>query len=323
MRDVETTPAVVEFAGATDPGRVRTVNQDSFHVGTLPRNQVMALVADGMGGHNTGEVASQKAVSIMRQELERGLKHPPSAIARAMQTANLAIFDHAAEHPENSGMGTTLTVVLLDDQVGLVAHVGDSRAYLLRDGELRQLTLDHTGVADRVRQGILSEDEARQHRWRNVITNALGNNAQVRMELLHFTVQAGDRVLLCSDGVSMLLAPPLMKRILLDNPPAQAASSLLEEANRRGSPDNVTAVVLQVNAVEPRPKTYELPGGAFEAETVRLGETLSGIRQVEEVYPARNWLSKLRRQSWYPYRFWLLGCLYLVLLIILFTVWSR
>lgn len=315
--------AAVEFAGATDAGRVRTVNEDSFHVGELGNRQIAAVVADGMGGHKTGEVASQKAVDIMRRELERGRSHPPATIARAMQTANLAIYDYAAEHPENLGMGTTCTVVVLDDQVGLVAHVGDSRAYLLRDGELRQLTLDHTWVADRVRQGILSEDEAKQHRWRNVITNALGSNPEIRLELLHFEVRPGDTVLLCSDGVSMLLAPEVLKRLLSEHSPAEASARMLEEANRRGSPDNVTAVVLRVNDVETRPKKYALPEGrAFEAATVRLGETMSGIRQVEEEYPAQDAFSKLKRQPWYPYRFWLLGCAYLVLLIVLFTVWS-
>ncbi len=316
--------APIDFAGATDAGRVRTVNQDSHFVGELGGRKVAAIVADGMGGHRTGEVASEKAVQILRSELERGRSHPPVTLARALQTANLAIYDYAAEHPESSGMGTTCTVVVLDDQVGLVAHVGDSRAYLLREGELRQLTLDHTWVADRVRQGILSEEEAKQHRWRNVITNVLGSHPEIRVELLHFEVRQGDRILLCSDGISMLLSPEVMKRILSDADPAKASQELVDEANKRGSPDNITAVVLRANAVESHPKRYALPQrSAFEGKTVALGETMSGIREIEDEYPSQGFFSKLRRQPWYPYRFWLLGCLYLVLLIVLFSLWSR
>src|SRR5690625_7721846 len=119
-------------------------------------------------------------------------------------------------------MGTTVTVLVLDDQVGLVGQVGDSRAYLLRDGQLRQLTLDHSWVAARVRQGLLSEEDARQHRWRNIITNTLGSNPEVKLELLHCRVKEGDVILLCSDGVSMLLSPELMTRILTENSPAAA-----------------------------------------------------------------------------------------------------
>lgn len=315
-------PAAVEFTGCSDPGRVRTVNQDAFHVGVSRQRRIVAIVADGMGGHRSGEVASRKAVELLRDALNSSRFQPPVAIARATQLANLTIFDEAAENPEHQGMGTTCTVLVLDDQVGLVGHVGDSRAYLLRGGTLRQLTLDHSWVADRVRQGILSEEEARQHRWRNVITNTLGSNPYVKLDLLHFEVREGDVVMLCSDGVSMLLSPELMTRILLENDPETACSTLLEEANSRGSPDNVTAVVLKVNRVEQRSKRYSLPGGgAFEPLSVELGETLGGVRQIEDDYPSRGPLSSLRRHPLYPYRFWLLGSLYLLLLILLFSFW--
>lgn len=313
----------IEFEGGSQPGRVRTVNQDAFFAGPAAGRAFMALVADGMGGHRSGEVASQKAVEIMRRELERSRNQPPVTIARAVQMANLAIFDHSVANPEHQGMGTTCTVVVLDDQVGLVGHVGDSRAYLLRGGELRQLTLDHSWVADRVRQGILSEEEARQHRWRNVITNTLGSNPQVKLDLLHFRVEPGDVILLCSDGVSMLLSTELMKRVLTENSPQEACRRLLEEADGRGSPDNITAVVLRVNSVEARNKKYRLPEGkAFEPASVKLGETLGGVREVEETYPVNDTFSKMKRQAWYPYRFWLLGSLYLLLLILLFSVWG-
>lgn len=316
------TGARVSFAGESAPGRVRAVNQDSFYVGRLPSRAVLAVVADGMGGHKTGEVASQKAVEIVRAELERGRAHPPAALARAVRSANLGVFDYASEHPETTGMGTTLTALLLDDQVGLVGHVGDSRAYLVRDGEIRQLTNDHSWVADRVRQGVLTEGEARQHRWRNVLTNALGASPNVKLDLLHFEVRSGDRLLLCSDGVSSLLQPELLRSLVADLPPAEAAGRLLAEADNRGSPDNVTAVVLAVEEVEPRPKRYRLPAvTAWQPASVELGESTTGIRHVEESYPVQGLGGKLRRHPWYPYRFWLLGCLYLLLLIVVFSLW--
>jgi protein phosphatase len=311
----------VDYAGATASGRVRAVNQDSFHVGQLPNRQVVAIVADGMGGHLTGEVASQKAVDILWRELQRGRTHPPAAMARAVQAANLAIYDHAAEHPESKGMGTTLTVIVLDDQVGLIGHVGDSRAYLIRDNGIRQLTLDHSWVADRVRQGLLTEEVARGHRWRNVITNALGSQPQIKLDVMHFDVRPGDLILLCSDGVSMLLPPELMQRIVQDSPPATACRRLLEEANNRGSPDNITAVIVQVNDVQERPKRYALPAGQDEPATVNIGESMSGIRNIEDAFPVQDMFTKLRKQPWYPYRLWLLGSLYLLLLIIVFSVW--
>ncbi len=315
--------AAIEFSGLTDPGRVRTLNEDAFHVGQGQGRQIIAIVADGMGGHKSGEVASQKAVDALKRELERSRSQPPVTIARAMQMSNLAIFDHSVENPEHKGMGTTATVMVLDDQVGLVGQVGDSRAYLLRGDELRQLTLDHSWVADRVRQGILSEEEARQHRWRNIITNTLGSSPEVKLDLLHFEVREGDTILLCSDGVSMLLSPDHMKRILRSSAPEEACRKLIEESNTRGSPDNVTAVVLKVNSVEQRSKKYRLPEGrAFEPASVNLGETMGGVRQVEESYPVQDIMSKLKRQRWYPYRFWLLGSVYLLLLVLLFSIWG-
>ena len=308
--------------GFSDAGRVRSVNQDSFFVGEVSSKGYLALVADGMGGHQTGEVASQKAVETFRRELQRSRAHPPAAIARAMQIANHEVYNYALDHPEHRGMGTTLTALLVDDQVGLIGHVGDSRAYLIRDEEITLLTHDHSWVADRVRQGMLTEDEARRHRWRNVITNALGSTLKIRLDLRHFEIRSGDRVLLCSDGVSMLLSDTTMLQIVSEYPPEEAARKLVLEADNRGSPDNVTAVVVEVSSILERAKRYQLPYSYQEPQTIDLGETMSGIRKVEEDFSVQGFLSQLRRQSWYPYRGWLLGSLYLILLFVLFsTTW--
>ena len=311
----------VEVGGATHAGKVRVVNQDSFWVGEVAGKGTLAVVADGMGGHQTGEVASQQAVSTFRTALDRSRATAPTAMARASQAANLEIYEYALEHPEHRGMGTTLTTVLIDDQVAIVGHVGDSRAYLVRDGQIEQLTFDHSWVADRVRQGLLTQDEARRHRWRNVITNALGATTAFKLDLHHFELRDGDRLMLCSDGVSMLLSELVMQQIISDNPPTQAAQRLIEEANDRGSPDNVTAVVLHVVSVAPHTKRYALPERDKAPASIDITDTLSGIRRVEDTFPTRSLLAALRKQAWYPYRLWIVGSAYLLLLFVLFSVW--
>lgn len=310
----------VMFSGDSEAGRVRSINQDSFFVGELG-NFYIAAVADGMGGHKTGEVASQKAIEILRRELLKSQNHLPIALARAVQAANLEIHESSNENPEHEGMGTTLTSILLDDQVGLIGHVGDSRAYLVRDGKLKQLTLDHSWVAERVRQGVLTQEEAQKHRLRNIITNALGSEQNVKLDILHFDVQAGDKYMVCSDGVSMLLDEDLLRDIIHENSPDEAVKQLIDASNERGSADNITAVVVQVNDVETRKKPYALPTENLdEPHTVDITKTLSGLRKVEETYPRQDRVSKMKRQAWYPYRMWILGSLYLTLLIIIFTL---
>lgn len=311
----------VTAAGVSDAGRVRAVNQDAHWMGDVPSKGFLAVVADGMGGHQTGEVASEQALSTLRAKLGSTRAHPPAALARAIQAANLAVHALATERPEHHGMGTTLTALLVDDQVGLVGHVGDSRAYRLRDGVLEQLTHDHSWVADRVRQGLLSTEEARRHRWRNVITNVLGAGPRFRLDLTTFEVRAGDRFLLCSDGVSMLVSEGLMAQILKSLPPQGAAEALVAEANDRGSPDNVTAVVVEIAAVAARPKGYDLPASDGTPASIDVGETMSGIRQIEDEFPLRSPLRALRKQPWYPFRGWIVGSLYLMLLFLLFSMW--
>lgn len=320
-RGAKRSATAVAYAALSEAGPVRKVNQDSFFAGEVGGGY-LAVVADGMGGHSTGEVASQKAVEIIRRELAQSRSYPPAALARAVQSANLEIFDYAADHPENHGMGTTLTSVFIDDQVGLVGHVGDSRVYLVRAGAIRQLTFDHSWVAERVRQGTLTAEEAKNHRLRNIITNALGALPEVKLDLSHFQVQKGDRLLLCSDGVNMLLSDDKLLEIVQDFPPTEAARQLIDAANALGSPDNVTAVVMEVRGVEVRTKKYALPPEVRnESRSVTIGGTMSGIRRVEEAFPKRDFWSNLKRKTWFPYRFWILGSLYMILLIIVFSLW--
>lgn len=304
------------LAGASHAGTVREANQDSFFLDLTP-NGALALVADGMGGHVSGELASQKARDALAGALRSGHRYPPLAVAEAVQRANLEIFDHAEANPADRGMGTTLTLVLIDDHLALVGHVGDSRAYLVRDGTIRQLTQDHSWVADRVRQGLLSGDEAKRHGWRNLITNSLGTQNSVRLELSALTLRAGDRLLLCSDGLTLLLSDEVLLEVVAENTPDDAADDLIRRANERGSPDNVTALVVLVREAEVRPKLYTLP--AELPVSVELGEDDRGLMAVEDAFPYRGRSARLRRHPLWPYRYWVVGYALLIALFIVFS----
>lgn len=259
---VEAIPALeLEVAGLSHLGQVRSVNEDAWAAERV-EDQVIALVADGMGGHRAGEVASALATDTLISSFRTLLGTPYDRLARAFQRANLAVYQQASRRVEARGMGTTLTCVLFDDQYLITGHVGDSRAYLLREGELRQLTRDHSWVAERVRQGLILESEARTHRWRNVITNALGSFPQVRLDLIGLELHSGDQVMLCSDGLTGVLTDEQIARAILNGanqPVGQVVEALVNQVNAGGAPDNVTVVLVRAIVVRPKPKSYTLP----------------------------------------------------------------
>jgi serine/threonine protein phosphatase PrpC len=177
-------------------------------------------------------VASRLAVEAILEVLSQ--KEPsPKALLEAFEEANRRIYQEA-QRPENRGMGTTATCLLLDLPYALIAHVGDSRAYLFRKGVLKQLTEDHSWVAERVRQGLLTVEEARTHRWRNVITNALGSFPEARVDLLGLKVEPGDIFLLCTDGLYGVLEDRTLQEVLRNYPPEEAAERLVALANEWG-----------------------------------------------------------------------------------------
>lgn len=221
------------FALETHPGLKRPKNEDALGYTLTPWGGVF-VVADGMGGHRTGEVAARLAVETILAHLKEG-EPSPKALLQAFEEANARIHGEA-QRPENRGMGTTATCLLLDLPYALLAHVGDSRAYLLRQGELTLLTEDHSWVAERVRQGLLTPEEARTHRWRNVITNALGSFPQARVDLLGLKLEPGDVFLLCTDGLSGVLDERTLGEVLRHFPPQEAASRLVALANEWGGP---------------------------------------------------------------------------------------
>ena len=224
---------------ATDIGRVRQGNEDSFLV-----EPPLYAVADGMGGHRGGDVASQLAL----ETVERLFREGQGTLAEQIREANRAVFHRSAEDRNVAGMGTTLTAALVYEGGVHLAHVGDSRAYLLRAGSLRQLTNDHTLVGRMLRAGEITEAEAEVHPHRNVITRSIGTEPEVKVDERDIGLIEGDRLLLCSDGLTNMVAEPQIQAILEATPtnPQEAADRLVRAANRAGGVDNITVVVLDL-----------------------------------------------------------------------------
>ncbi len=213
------------------------------------------IVADGMGGHAAGEVASEMAVRIIAQDLGsfRGLG-PEEATARMIQAirdANAAIYERTLSEHDKRGMGTTTTVLVLHANRYLVGQVGDSRGYLLRDGVFHQLTKDHSYVQEQVDAGYLTPEQARTHPYSNVITRCVGANGDVTPDLFSGVVRAGDVFLLASDGLTGMLEDEALASILkTEGTPEKQVDRLVTEANRRGGLDNITVIIVRVDSVD-------------------------------------------------------------------------
>ena len=236
------------FAAATDVGRMRKNNEDSYL-----SSQPVAAVADGMGGHSAGEVASAIAIEELAALGSRGPWENETAatddLKQAILLANRRIREMAAGDRKLLGMGTTLVALLEDGDMVHVANVGDSRGYLLRQGELSQVTVDHSLVQELVDDGRLSPEDAERHPQRSVITRALGIDPEVEFDLFTYKLQVGDRLLLCSDGLSDVVEPAQIRNVLLRvRNSHQAARKLVTVANEQGGPDNITVIV--VDAVD-------------------------------------------------------------------------
>ncbi|MFP3915881.1 MAG: PP2C family protein-serine/threonine phosphatase [Actinomycetota bacterium] len=229
-----------QWASATHTGRVRSNNEDSVFPPTAGEGDKAPLfiVADGMGGHVAGEVASRIAVDTATD-----IDDTPGT---RVVGANHALLLEVSENPELAGMGTTMTLLEISEGVARVAHVGDSRAYLLRDGDLRQLTVDHTVAAEYVAAGQLSPEEAQNHPQRNMITRALGLTQDLMVDETEEEARAGDRFLLCSDGVNSMLKDSEIAQQLEAETPEEAVWGLVEAANAAGGHDNISAVVVDV-----------------------------------------------------------------------------
>lgn len=226
----------VSVGAATDIGQVREGNEDSFLI-VAP----LYAVADGMGGHRGGEVASSLALETVQGMFER----KEGSLADQVVEANRAVFDRSQNDRSVSGMGTTLTAALVDGSRVHLVHVGDSRAYLLRGGELAQLTEDHTLVHRMVMEGEISQEEAETHPHRSILTRALGVDQSIQVDEGDVEVADGDRLLLCTDGLTGMVPEGQIREILLESAdPQEAVEKLVKVANRAGGIDNITAVIL-------------------------------------------------------------------------------
>jgi len=255
---------VVDQAARTDAGRQRHANEDSYYA----RAPIYA-VADGMGGAQAGEVASRIAAEAFDERTDEGT--PEQQLARVATEANRRIFDLAQEDSTRSGMGTTLTGLLVDGDEVAIVHVGDSRAYVFRDGELRQLTRDHSLVEELRRQGRLTPEEAEEHPQRSIITRALGPERNVELDVHTHSARSGDVYLVCSDGLTSMVREDRVREILAESGSLQeAVDRLVAEANEMGGRDNITVVAFRVGDVN----------GA-SADGPAADETVVGLRPPE------------------------------------------
>lgn len=251
----------IEYAALSDPGMVRNNNEDSYLA--LPEH-VLFAVADGMGGHNSGELASSIAVETLTKEAEklntlrvrlpwwrRIFKRPPAFdpigfLRDAITRANDTIYKTAMETPENKGMGTTVATVFKNEDALLTAHVGDSRVYRLRGSELTQLTHDHSLSSELVRQGVLTPEEALYSTPKNVLTRALGVRPEVEVEIVYHSLEPGEIILIGSDGLTNMVEDEDIARILARRGSTlkDKVDTLIDTANKAGGEDNITAVLI-------------------------------------------------------------------------------
>ena len=253
-------------SGLTDTGRRRLGNEDVFVC-----DPPVFAVADGMGGAPAGELASHLAAAALEERAEelRG----EAALAAVVREANDRVFRRATADPAAAGMGTTITIAVVDEAAGTLAvgHVGDSRAYRLRAGALEQLTSDHSLVAELVRSGRLTQEEADKHPHRAVITRSVGTDEAVDVDTITLQMEEGDLYLLCSDGLTDMVADDAIQAlgVAADGDPDVFASTLVDAANAGGGDDNITVVVFEVVAGEPAPPA--VPDDAAEPEAPATG----------------------------------------------------
>jgi protein phosphatase len=269
----------IASGGVTDLGRVRTNNEDCYKI-VEPLN--LYVLSDGMGGEAHGEIASAMAVETVVQHCLDLESNPAATVIGAVQPnwsgftkrlstavhlANRNIFRSAEENPDQHGMGATLTAVWINGTKLSVAHVGDSRAYLLRGGTLLQLTRDHSLVAEQVRRGILTSAEAEESDMQSVLLRALGAQAEIEVDAEEHTLFPRDVLLLCSDGLTrMVTEPEIAGTLQVESDLTRAAESLIAMANERGGPDNITVIVVRLEKESKgwfswlRPKARKNPG---------------------------------------------------------------
>ncbi len=241
----------MQIVGKTDVGTVRESNQDAFFYNTLSENAFFAIVCDGMGGANAGNVASDLAVRTISDYLKRSYKDGMSSkqiesiLRSAIVTANSTVFEMSQKDNSLLGMGTTVVLLFVEGNTGYVLNIGDSRLYIYTSENLKQITVDHSIVQNMIDSGKITPDEAKNHPNKNIITRALGVNEEVNADMDFITLNAEDIVLLCSDGLTNYVSDEEISEILLDFD-ENTASKLIDKANLGGGGDNITAVAVKI-----------------------------------------------------------------------------
>ena len=268
-----TTRASVIVGARTDVGRARELNEDSLGTpermridpALLARKGRLYAVADGMGGHAAGDVASQQAiVTLFREYYADPSLDVAKSLERAFEVANAVVHEQALADPMKAGMGTTLVAAVVQGDRLTVANVGDSRAYLIRGRKAQQLTRDHSWVAEQVLAGVLGPKEARHHEYRSLITRSVGTKPQVKTDSFTHKLRSHDAIFLCSDGLSNQVDDGTIGQIISGKQPQAAADDLVQKANERGGPDNITAVVVRfLGAPSRSPLPLLLLGGGL------------------------------------------------------------
>jgi protein phosphatase len=255
----------LRHAALSDVGMKRAHNEDSYLVNP---EAGLFVIADGMGGHAGGETASRVAVVTIEQEIltarseqptafdsSESLEHSPLAavVRESLEGACAAVFHAAHANPGLEGMGTTAISLLIHRNQVFVGHVGDSRFYMVRDGAIQQISEDHSLVQEQVKAGILTPEQARTSRFKNIITRSIGFEEDVLVDVLGVDLKAGDQLLLCSDGLSNLIEEPEFRDVLTGTPLEEVPSKLVALANARGGDDNITVIVVQIDELDPTP----------------------------------------------------------------------
>jgi len=248
--------AEVRLGAGTDIGMTRAVNEDCYTAALAPNapfgGDALLAVADGMGGHNAGEVASEMAISGLRERLcLRGCARAPEAVADAMRRSfeEISRDVFADPRPETRGMGTTLTAAAIIGSRVIIAHVGDSRAYVLRGSHIQQLTTDHSVVAEPVERGVVTTEEARSHPLRNRITRAIGTKPEAQVDTRVCEIGEGDALILCSDGLTNKMSDDEIADLIRKFDPETASRLAIETANERGGEDNITVVIARIGKI--------------------------------------------------------------------------
>jgi protein phosphatase len=242
----ENTARILSF-GLTDVGKKRSHNEDSY---LLDDEHQLYIVADGMGGHQAGEVASSLAVQTIYEQLtsKKDELPPEELLPRAVKQASATIYHAAQESPDLQGMGTTVTSLTFEEHLAHLAHVGDSRAYLIRGDRIEQLSNDHTWVAEQVRMGLITEEQAARSPFRHIVARSVGFEEDCEVDSRPVPVDEGDIIILCSDGLSNLISPQEIRDIVRDGFLREAPQRLVRLANDRGGDDNITVLLLYINA---------------------------------------------------------------------------